>query len=314
VPDPAATNLASLLAQARRDRCPACRGPIAAVPRASDRAELTCLDPGCTWAARIEGGRVIPLAAEAVDQDDELYPDRPGSGGPACDTREHRRRPPCRLCRKVSHEGGLCEYHWLNYLHETRHRNPRPHPLDWSLTQMPPVPQSPTAPPQHQEETDPMKAPLQPCLCGCGQQIKPDSRRKDGPLCKDTVWRLRHYRNKGGSLPLDQWLAAGQPSAVKGRLATKPLPPLPLPDTATATAKAPAPVPPSAPVISDLSEVGSPGELVHPAFVAASGLSRPALAAVSLDKPTRAISLLRMGRYVGAYDESGQLIAQIPVN
>jgi hypothetical protein len=299
VPDPAATNLASLLAQARRDRCPACRGPIAAVPRASDRAELTCLEPACTWAARIEGGRVIPLSTEAVDQDDELYPDRPGDGGPACDTRSHRRRPPCRLCRKVSHEGGLCEYHWVNYLHETRHRNPRPHPLDWSLTQMPPAPApgypapAPGNPapenhapaPQHQEETDPMKAPLQPCLCGCGKQIKPD-RRRAALMCKNSVYRWRRYRKLKGTLDLDSWLKAGQPSPINGKAAVPAKQETPVSAPPRPTAPAPA---------------------VEPVFSVIG-------AETKLAEPIKSLRLQQVGRHVGAYDEAGRLLLQLRVD
>ena len=209
---------ANLLAQLdgfRRKGCPVCAGRIAAVPTAADRGELTCLDPDCSWFGRIQGGRLVQ-GAEAGDTagsgtDPEFGPEQP-----ACDTRRHHGRHHCRLCRRICHEGGLCKHHWLDYLHQTRHDDPRPHSLDWAARQAAAItPGAPTSAPSPKEQQTAMKTPPEPCLCGCGTMLRPDKRR-EAHLCDKTGYRWKRYKRLKGKLDLTAWLAAGQPSPIKG--------------------------------------------------------------------------------------------------
>jgi hypothetical protein len=43
--------------------CPACRSRVVVVRPAPDRADLTCIEPGCTWSAHLVGRDVADHAA-----------------------------------------------------------------------------------------------------------------------------------------------------------------------------------------------------------------------------------------------------------
>ena len=125
-----------------------------------------------------------------------------------------------------------------------------------------------------------MKTPPEPCLCGCGTMLRPDKRR-EAHLCDKTGYRWKRYKRLKGKLDLTAWLAAGQPSPIKG--------------TPT-TGKTHAPAPGNAP---------APGKVTFPAPV-------PSPSAPPTPEPVKVV-LQRTGSYVGAYDESGLLLAQLRI-
>jgi hypothetical protein len=296
---------ANLLAQLdgfRRKGCPVCAGRIAAVPTAADRGELTCLDPDCSWFGRIQGGRLVQ-GAEAGDTaggstDPEFGPEQP-----ACDTRRHPGRPPCRLCRRITHEGGLCEHHWRDYLHQTRHDDPRPHSLDWAARQAAAItPAAPTSPPFPKEQQTAMKTPPEPCLCGCGTMLRPDKRR-EAHLCDKTGYRWKRYKRLKGKLDLTAWLAAGQPSPIKGTPTTgKTHAPAPGKGISTTT-------PPQ------VLRPQLPPQVMQPQLPPQMFLPQELAITAECDAVTTSpkVSLQRTGNYVGAYDEYGLLLAQLRI-
>jgi hypothetical protein len=203
--------------------CPACRSRVVVVRPAPDRADLTCIEPGCTWSAHLIGRDVADHAAvvkrvrkaagvgsirwrknmKIVGEEAQAVPAGPVRPG----KHQGSRRPPCQLCCRLATEGGLCERHWIAYRHDTRLDNPRPHSLDWAarrVSEPKPTPLPPVA-----------LVVKHPCPCGCGRLF---TRTWDkGNLCKHARDKWRWYLKGGGQMDQMEWLKAGQPTAMQER-------------------------------------------------------------------------------------------------